>query len=45
MKKSEFDKILKEKRPKNIIYMHVNNEITLTNKQLDKIIKLDKEKK
>lgn len=40
----EFYKLLKEKGLQDIIYMHCRNEITLTDKQLDKILKLKSQK-
>lgn len=40
MTKIEFEKLLKEKTPKQIIRMHCNWVINLTNKQLDKVIEL-----
>lgn len=39
-----FKNLIKEKDLQKIIYMHCRNEITLTAKQLDKILKLKKEK-
>lgn len=45
MKKLDFDKIIKKEKPKDIIYLHVHNKITLTNKQLNDTIKLMKEGK
>lgn len=38
MKTKEFEKIINEKEPKEIISMHCKNEIYLTNKQIDKVI-------
>lgn len=40
----EFYKLIKEKDLQDIIYMHCRNEITLTEKQLDKILNLKKKK-
>ena len=46
METKAFKKLLKEKEPKKIIYMHCNHEIYLTGKQIDKLIDLkEKEKK
>lgn len=38
METKKFNKLMKEKEPKKIIYMHCNRDITLTNKQLDEVI-------
>lgn len=38
METKKFNKLMKEKEPKKIIYMHCNQNITLTNKQLDEVI-------
>lgn len=38
----DFKKILKEKSPNQILQKHILSEITLTNSQLDKVIKLKK---
>lgn len=42
MKSNKFNKLIKENKDnlQKIIYMHCNNKIYLTNKQLDKVIKL-----
>ena len=40
----EFYKLLKEKDLQEIIYMHCFEKITLTEKQLDKVLKLKKKK-
>ena len=40
MKTIEFKKLLKEKEPKEIIYMHTMWKINLTGSQLDQCIKL-----
>lgn len=40
----EFYKLLKEKDLQEIIYMHCFEKITLTDKQLDKILDLKKKK-
>ena len=38
MRRTDFNKLKKTKTPKQIIHLHANNMITLTNKQLDKLI-------
>ena len=38
MKKIEFEKLMDEKEPQDIISMHINSEIYLTDKQIDKVI-------
>lgn len=38
MKTKDFKKLLKEKTPKEIIGMHINWKIFLTNRQLDILI-------
>lgn len=38
----DFKKLLKEKTPNQILQKHILSEITLTNSQLDKVIKLKK---
>lgn len=42
MKPNKFNKLIKENKDnlQKIIYMHCNNKIYLTNKQLDNLIKL-----
>lgn len=40
MEKKKFEKLLKEKTPKQLIFMHHSWQITLTSKQLDKVIRL-----
>lgn len=42
MKPNKFNKLIKENKDnlQKIIYMYCNNKIYLTNKQLDKVIKL-----
>lgn len=42
MKPNKFNKLIKENKDnlQKVIYMHCNYEIFLTNKQLDKVIKL-----
>lgn len=42
MKANKFNKLVKENKDnlQRIIYMHTNLKIYLTNKQLDKVIKL-----
>ena len=40
----EFYKLIKEKDLQEIIYMHCNLKINLTDKQLDKILDLKKKK-
>lgn len=45
MKKKEFNKLLKEKTPKEIIYMYTMWKINLTDKQLDYVIDLKNKKK
>ena len=42
MKVIEFNQLIKSKKLQDIIYMHCRNEITLTNKQLDKLLTLKK---
>ena len=42
MKATELNKLLKEKTPNQILTKHMLSEITLTNIQLDKVIKLKK---
>lgn len=44
MKAKEFNQLLKEKPIQKIIYMHCLNKITLTNYQLDKLLKLKRKK-
>lgn len=39
MKTIELKKLKKEKSPKQIIYLHCHNEIYLTEKQIDNLIK------
>lgn len=43
METKKFKKLMKEKEPKKIIYMHCDQIITLTSKQLDVVI--DKKQK
>lgn len=38
MRIKEFNKLKKEKTPKQIKHLHINGLITLTNKQLDELI-------
>lgn len=42
MKPNKFNKLIKEHKDnlQKVIYMHCENKIYLTNKQLDKVIKL-----
>lgn len=42
MKPNKFNKLIKENKDnlQKVIYMYCNNKIYLTNKQLDKVIKL-----
>lgn len=40
MKIKNFNELLKNKKPKKIIYDYINYKITLTPKQLEKVIKL-----
>jgi hypothetical protein len=40
MKIKDFNKLLKEKTPKEIIAMHTHNKIYLTEKQLEKLFEL-----
>ena len=44
MKIADFNKLIKTKSLQDIIYKHCRCEITLTDKQLDKILKLKKKK-
>ena len=39
---NDFKKLLKEKTPNQILTKYMLSEITLTNRQLDKVIKLKK---
>lgn len=43
MRIKDFKKILKDKTPKEIIYMHISWKIYLTNNQLKKVLELKKE--
>lgn len=43
MKAKEFNKLLKEKTPNQILSKYMLSEIYLTNSQLDKLIKLKRE--
>ncbi len=45
MKKKEFNKLLKEKTPKEIINMYTTLKIYLTDRQLDYVINLKNKKK
>ena len=38
MRRKDFSELKKKKTPKQIIHLHANNMITLTNKQLDELI-------
>lgn len=40
MRNKDLKKLLKEKEPQKIIYMHCNDLIYLTNKQIDELIAL-----
>lgn len=40
MEKKKFEKLLKEKTPKQLIFMHHSWQITLSPRQLDKVIQL-----
>lgn len=40
MKNSDFKKISKKYTAKELIYMHIRNEINLSSKQIDELIKL-----
>lgn len=40
MENKKFKELLKIKEPKKIIYDYINNKISLTPKQLDKIIEI-----
>lgn len=44
MEKIKFEELLKEKELQKIIYMHIHNKISLTDSQLDKVLKLKYEK-
>ena len=44
MKIECFNKLLEDKEPKKIIYMHCNSDITLTNKQLKIVIEAKNKK-
>jgi hypothetical protein len=46
MKPNKFNKLIKENKDnlQKVIYMHTQSKIFLTNKQLDKVIKLRGEK-
>ena len=40
MKIKDFNKLIKKDNPKHIIFLYTTSQIWLTNKQLDKIIKI-----
>lgn len=40
MKIKEFEKLIKEKKPQEIITMHLRNKLYLTDKQIDKLLEL-----
>jgi hypothetical protein len=44
MLKKDFNKLLKQEKPKKIIYMHCFSKITLTESQLDAVINLKNKK-
>lgn len=44
MLQKEFNKLLKQEKPKKIIYMHCFSKITLSNRQLDEVINLKNKK-
>lgn len=44
MRNKDFNKLLKEDSPENIIYKHISWKIYLTNKQLDKVIEIKNKK-
>ncbi len=44
MLKKEFTKLLKQEKPKKIIYMHCSSKITLSDSQLDIVINLKNKK-
>lgn len=45
MRVNEFKEILKKDNPQHILYLHTMLKITLTNKQLDEVLALKKDKK
>ena len=44
MRIKDFKKILKDKTPEEIIYMHISWKIYLTNNQLEKVLELKNKK-
>lgn len=44
MRNKDFKKLIKEYSPENIIYKHISWNIYLTDKQLDKVIKIKNKK-
>lgn len=45
MNKEEFNKLLKKKKPEEIIKLYIHNKISLRDYQLNKVVKLKNEKR